>query len=241
MHKPIFILVTAENSEEARSQADSFIDEELIDGFFDWKQGLKESQRWPDYEEFDTPKDASTKESMQFIVDRLGGEGNVVVFSAPQHEGIRNRTLGVYSVADMYPGINIVARHDISWAVGDPTPLDAMQNILQAHPNKGDIDALWAPYDTAAAQISNASEQAGRADEMFVTGVDGDDMAFVDYINVGKNFVATAAQTPYWMAKTTVVMAYKYLDGEKIPRHITAPYVLATKEKNVQPGYDMNM
>ncbi len=178
------------------------------------------------------------RETMQYIADKLNGKGNLVVFSAPQHEGIRSRVLGVYSVLKKYPDIEVVATHAISWAVGDPTPLDAMQNILRRLPNKGDIDAVWAPYDTAAAQISNATVQAGRADEIIITGVDGDKMAIADYINKGSNFEATAAQAPYWMAKMAVEMAYAYLAGEKIPRTITAPYVIATKEMNLQPYYD---
>ena len=72
MHKPIFILVSADNAEEARSEADTFIDEKLIDGSFDWQQGLKESKRWnEELEIFDTPQDASTKDSMLFITQMI--------------------------------------------------------------------------------------------------------------------------------------------------------------------------
>jgi ribose transport system substrate-binding protein len=180
------------------------------------------------------------RETMRYIADKLNGKGNLVIFSAPQHEGIRSRVMGVYSVLKKYPGIKVVATHAISWAVGDPTPLDAMQNILRRLPNKGDINAVWAPYDTAAAQISNATVQAGREAEIIITGVDGDKMAIADNINKGSNFEATAAQAPYWMAKTAVEMAYSYLAGEKIPRTVTAPYVIATKKTNLQPSYDSN-
>lgn len=179
-------------------------------------------------------------DSMQYIVDKLDGKGNIIMFSAPQHEGIRNRTLGAQAVLKKYPDIKVVAFHNISWAVGDPTPLDVMQNFLRAHPNKGDIDAVWAPYDTAAAMISNATEQAGREGEIFVTGIDGDKMALEDYINKGKNFEMTVGQAPYWMAKTAVEMAFKYLNGEKVPRIITAPYALITKEDNMKSYYDQD-
>ena len=179
-------------------------------------------------------------DSMQYVIDQLGGKGNIVIFGAPQHEGIRNRVLGANMLLRQYPDIKVVATHDISWALGDPTPLDAMQNILRAHPNPGDIDAVWAPYDTAAAQICNAIEQAGRTDEMFVTGVDGDKMAIEEYINKGRVFKMTAGQGPYWMAKTAVEMAFKYLNGEKVPRLITAPHMLITQESNLEPYYDQN-
>jgi len=72
MHKPIFILVDAENAAEARENAEQFITDKLIDGSFDWHQGLKESERWnKEYEIFDTPQDASTKESMLFITKMI--------------------------------------------------------------------------------------------------------------------------------------------------------------------------
>jgi len=178
------------------------------------------------------------RETMTFLAEKMGGKGNLVVFSAPQHEGIRSRVQGVYSVLRNYPDIKVVATHAISWAVGDPTPLDAAQNILRAHPS-GTIDAVWAPYDTAAAQISNATVQAGRDGEIIITGVDGDTQG-LEYVNKGSNFIATAAQSPYWMAKTAVEMAYEYLKGNKIPRYITAPFVVATQEHNLQSNYDVD-
>jgi len=72
MHKPIFILVNAENVADARSQADSFIEDKLLSTDFDWHQGLTESQRWnEEYEIFDIPKDASTQDSMLFIIKMI--------------------------------------------------------------------------------------------------------------------------------------------------------------------------
>jgi len=178
------------------------------------------------------------RSSMFFLAEKMGGKGNLVVFSAPQHEGIRSRVLGVYSALKLFPDIKVVATHAISWAVGDPTPLDAMQNILRAH-GPGTIDAVWAPYDTAAAQISNATVQAGRDKEIIITGVDGDSNG-LEYVNRGSNFISTAAQAPYWMAKTAVEMAYEYLAGNQIPRYITAPYIMATQEDNLHGNYDID-
>ena len=72
MHKPIFILVDANNAEQAKTQAKQFINDKLIDGSFDWHQGLKESNRWnKEYEIYDTPQDASTKQSMLFITKMI--------------------------------------------------------------------------------------------------------------------------------------------------------------------------
>ncbi len=82
MHKPIFILVNADgdiNETQAHEIAESFINEHLIGRSFDWHQGLKESQRWPDYEEFDTPKDASTKNSMQLITHMIKSAQNEIL------------------------------------------------------------------------------------------------------------------------------------------------------------------
>ena len=72
MHKPIFILVDANNAEQAKIQANQFISDKLIDDSFDWYQGLKKSERWnKEYEIFDTPQDASTKKSMLFITKMI--------------------------------------------------------------------------------------------------------------------------------------------------------------------------
>ena len=72
MHKPIFILVDANNAEQAKQNAEQFINNKLIGDSFDWYQGLKKSKRWnKEFEIFDTPKDASTKQSMLFITKMI--------------------------------------------------------------------------------------------------------------------------------------------------------------------------
>lgn len=69
MHKPIFILVTGQDKEEARDSAKSFINEDLIGNgcSFDWCQGIKESERWPKYEEFEEIQDAKTDKVKELI------------------------------------------------------------------------------------------------------------------------------------------------------------------------------
>lgn len=56
LHKPIFILIEGVNQKEAKENAKEFIEDKLIDGSFDWFQGIKESQRWPELEKYEKPK-----------------------------------------------------------------------------------------------------------------------------------------------------------------------------------------
>ena len=64
MHKPIFFIVMAEHEEVAKELAERHIQERLIDlsgtwgtggSSYDWYQGIKESGRWPEYEDYDRP------------------------------------------------------------------------------------------------------------------------------------------------------------------------------------------
>jgi len=60
LHKAIIILVRAEGAKSAKYKAIDLIENTLINNGsgFDWYQGIKESERWPEYEKYDFPLNA---------------------------------------------------------------------------------------------------------------------------------------------------------------------------------------
>lgn len=128
-------------------------------------------------------------------------------------------------------GIDVVAQQP-----GDFNPekgLSVMENILQA---QDEIDAVYTQDDDMAQGVVQAIRNAGRDDEMFVTGVGGSQAA-MEQIAEGGLYRATFLYNPN-MAATAVTMARLIALGEgfselvppAVPREIIVPAAVVTKE-----------
>jgi ribose transport system substrate-binding protein len=128
-------------------------------------------------------------------------------------------------------GIEIVAQQP-----GDFNPdtgLKVMENILQS---EDDIDAVYTHDDDMAQGVVQAIRNAGRDDEMFLTGVGGSQDA-MDQIKEGGLYRATFLYNPN-MAASAVTMARLIALGEgfpelvppEVPRQITVPAAVVTQD-----------
>ena len=128
-------------------------------------------------------------------------------------------------------GVEIVAKQP-----GDFNPdtgLKVMENILQAEDK---IDAVYTHDDDMAQGVVQAIRNAGRDDEMFLTGVGGSQDA-MDQIKEGGLYRATFLYNPN-MAASAVNMARLIALGEgfpelvppEVPRQIIVPAATVTKE-----------
>jgi ribose transport system substrate-binding protein len=124
----------------------------------------------------------------QYIVDRLGGNGVVVELrGGPADNSIGlNRSNGVNSILETYPGITVVVAPDYgSWSSDGGITL--MEDMLAANPK---IDAVFCENDSMCLGAQTAIADAGRTDEMFLVGVDGE-LAALEAIMKGTNYAAT--------------------------------------------------
>ncbi len=128
-------------------------------------------------------------------------------------------------------GIDVVAQQP-----GDFNPekgLSVTEAILQAQP---ELDAVYTQDDDMAQGVVQAIRNAGRDDEMFVTGVGGSQAA-MEQIAEGGLYRATFLYNPN-MAATAVTMARLIALGEgfpelvppEVPRQIVVPAAVVTKE-----------
>ena len=166
---------------------------------------------------------------IDWIAKRIGGKGKIGVIDLPSNESWDLRGQGaMWALQSKYPDIKVVAKW--SWdSTGAVTPRQAVDNMLTAHPNKGDLDAIWCAWDGAAMEGALAIKAAGREDEIVTTGIDGGKAAF-DFIKVDTPFKMTLAQSIYTMSYMSVYYAHKYLAGEQVPRTVIAPVYSVTKE-----------
>jgi ribose transport system substrate-binding protein len=124
----------------------------------------------------------------QYIADRLGGEGVVVELrGGPADNSIGlNRSNGVNSILSTYPGITVVVAPDFgSWSADGGIAL--MEDMLAANPK---IDAVFCENDSMCLGAQTAIADAGRTDEMFLVGVDGETAALEAIMN-NTNYAAT--------------------------------------------------
>jgi ribose transport system substrate-binding protein len=162
----------------------------------------------------------------QYIVDRLKGQGQVVIVSGISATAVFDRVAGAMKVFQQHPEIKILSRDQNSLGTRDGG-LRVMTDLLTAFPK---IDAVFAINDPAAIGSDLAARQAQRQD-CFVVGVDGSPDAVNALKEPGSLFAATAAQDPFGMAQKATEIGYEIMNG-KIPesKTILIPVTLVTRE-----------
>lgn len=124
----------------------------------------------------------------QYIADRLGGKGVVVELrGGPADNSIGlNRSNGVNDVLKTYPDITVVVAPDFgSWSSDGGITL--MEDMLASNPK---IDTVFCENDSMCLGAQTAIADAGRTEEMFLVGVDGE-LAALEAIMKNTNYAAT--------------------------------------------------
>jgi len=128
------------------------------------------------------------KQDGQYIADRLKGEGVVVELrGGPADNSIGlNRSNGCNSVLSTFPGITVVVAPDFGdWSADGG--IARMEDMLAANPK---IDAVFCENDSMCLGAQTAIKDAGRSEEMFLVGVDGENAA-LEAIMGNTNYAAT--------------------------------------------------
>jgi ribose transport system substrate-binding protein len=170
-----------------------------------------------------------------YIADQLKCKGNVVEIQGLAGISVtEDRTKGFTDeLKKKCPdgGVKIVASQP-----GDFNPdqgLKVMENILQSEDS---IDAVYTHDDDMAQGVVQAIRNAGRDDDMFLTGVGGSQDA-MNQIKEGGLYRATFLYNPN-MAATAVNMGRLLALGEgfpelvppEVPRQLIVPAAVVTKE-----------
>ncbi len=125
--------------------------------------------------------------SAEYIIERLGGEGNIVVLRGIPTT-IDNERFDAFMAEIEGTNINVLDSQYANWNRDDG--FEVMQDFLTRFP---EIDAVWAQDDDIAIGVIEALRQAGREDELFVVGgagmkemvkrvMDGDPLVPVDVL-----------------------------------------------------------
>jgi ribose transport system substrate-binding protein len=175
---------------------------------------------------------AMAAETASYVVDRLEGEGNVVMFVFDPFPPVQKRGAVADAIFANEPDIEVIDRITPSF---DNGPLEgarnAMDAVLAANPEPGSIDAVWAAWDDPALGALQAIEAAGREGEgIVIVGIDGTEQA-LDAVSGGSSFEATVRQDFTQIAQTTLDVVDQYLATGELPQTVYyAPADLVTAE-----------
>jgi inositol transport system substrate-binding protein len=164
----------------------------------------------------------------EWLANKLGGKGNVVIMMGKlDNEAAINRTEGVEQVFAKYPDIKITKKDTANWSRDEGLTL--MENWLATGEQ---IDAVAANNDEMALGALQALEEAGKADQVLVGGVDATPDALAS-MESGKLDV-TVFQDAAGQGAGSIRAAIGLAKGEQVEKFVDIPYQQVTLENYTQ-------
>jgi ribose transport system substrate-binding protein len=164
----------------------------------------------------------------EWTCDAAEGEGKVAMIKG---------TAGVSFVEEMEDGykeymssectgMTIVS--DVNTNFSREEAVKAAQDALTAH---GDLKAIFAQIDDQAAGAAQAAAEAGKDDQVIITGFNGDEVGF-EGVKDG-TIDMTIALKPYHWARLALRTMVDHLNGKKAPKLVRIDSVLLD-ESNIE-------
>ncbi len=170
----------------------------------------------------------------QYIVDRLGGNGFIVVLrGGPADNSIGlDRTNGMLSVVEK-SDIKVEKAPDFGgWSSDGGFTL--MEDMLARYDK---IDAVFCENDSMCLGAQKAVADAGRSDEMFLVGVDGEKAALENIMAEESNYAATGLNNSDQIGRAAFHRMMAILGGASAPHDTVLPSPIITID-NVDRYYN---
>ncbi|WP_292898129.1 sugar ABC transporter substrate-binding protein [Nitratireductor sp.] len=126
-----------------------------------------------------------------YLLDQIGGEGNLVFFRMAEHHGTRKRGDVMEKVLQEYGNVKVLAEHNIDYTAFFEDTTSSMQDYVARFGEE--IDAVWAPWDEPAQATINVMKAAGLTD-VKVIGIDGHPQAVAEVCKPDSMMIATVSQ-----------------------------------------------
>jgi len=152
----------------------------------------------------------------QFIVDRLGGKGNIVMLlGTPGADLTKERANGALECFEKYPDIHILDKQWHSQTLNEA--LKKMEDFIQAYGD--DIDGVYTIDAVAAMAVSQALQAAGFKPGDVVIATTDLHAEIMKFIEEGW-VTATIPCQPVKLARSAVLFAVQAAQGKEIPKRI---------------------
>ena len=149
--------------------------------------------------------------SAMVMAQKLGGQGNIVVYDWPMAESARARIVGLYDVLKMYPKISVLAQQNCANNDGGR---NIMENLLSRYGDK--INAIFAINEPGAIGAMSAAEQAGLKGKIWAVTVDGMKEG-VQKMKEGMDIEAIGEQFPLIQAEMATKLLISVIRGQAVP------------------------
>ncbi|WP_292056890.1 substrate-binding domain-containing protein [Martelella sp.] len=126
-----------------------------------------------------------------YLLDQMGGEGNLIFLRMAEHHGTRKRGDVMEVVLPEYGDVKVLAEHNIDYTAFFEDTTSTMQDYVARFGE--DIDAVWAPWDEPAQAAINVMKAAGLTD-VKVIGIDGHPQAVAEVCKPDSMMIATVSQ-----------------------------------------------
>jgi len=146
----------------------------------------------------------------EFLIDKIGGKGNVLIINGPQVSSVIERVKGCDAVLAKHPGVKILSQDQDAKGSRDGG-LAVGQSLLTRFDK---VDGAFAINDPTGVGFGLAAKQLKRS--IPITAVDGSPDAEAALKDPdAPNFLATSSQDPFLMARLAVQVGVKILNGQK--------------------------
>jgi ribose transport system substrate-binding protein len=152
--------------------------------------------------------------SCQYLADKLGHKGNVVIIDSVPMVAIAQRVDGCKSVISKYPDMKVISSDQRGDGSRD-SGLKVMQTLLTRFP---DVQGVFSINDQMAIGADLAAKQLGRKG-IAITGIDGSPEA-EEALKTDTQFVGSAAQSPYDVGAQSLKVGYDLFQGKKPPSEL---------------------
>ena len=145
----------------------------------------------------------------EYLADKIGGKGNVIIQNGPQVSAVIDRVNGCKEVLAKHPDIKLLdSSQDAKGS------REGGMNVMQGHLTRyTDLAGVFAINDPQAIGSDLAAKQLGRQN-IVITSVDG--APDIEGALKGNTMIqASSSQDPYAMAQLAVQIGYDIINGKK--------------------------
>lgn len=141
---------------------------------------------------------AMSSDVSPYLLDQLGGQGNIIFLRMAEHHGTRKRGDVMEDVLKEYPDVKVLAEHNIDYTAFFEDTSRTMEDYAARFGSE--INAVWAPWDEPAQAAINALTAAGITG-VKVIGIDGHPQAVAEVCKPDSMMIATVSQPFEGMGK----------------------------------------
>lgn len=134
---------------------------------------------------------AMSSDVSPYLLNELGGKGNIIFLRMAEHHGTRKRGDVMETILKEYPDVKVLAEHNIDYTAFFEDTTSTMQDYASRFGDQ--INAVWAPWDEPAQAAINVLQASGLKN-VKVIGIDGHPNAIAEVCKADGMMIATVSQ-----------------------------------------------